>query len=483
MNRASVRDGGPERLPRPTTPPKVRRLLALLPLLVLACASCADPLGGQAAARPVPVLSASQTVVQSIGDLAEAGVLHYRGALTNPNGKQIALDVSVTATGEAGGTLTVGGQQGSMVVVDGVLYVDAPAQFWSLLSGDPGSEADAVGSRWVKVPSVTVGIDIGVSLRPNAFAEFLSEQVDGTIDDPLTDQPTTAVHGVKALHIDVGNSTIDIATTGTHGVLHVAVPAGLGRAQQVSLDVADVSGSEAGIYQDLNQQAKQLGTAVDTSVDIEQGGQSWGNCTAAACSVVVTFTNASLVATKVVVSGKWTGDGQPTGTCRAVVGPVAAGKPATAACTNSSPQWTSFFDRAHATPGQHPYEVDWTAEALAAPLNLARLAGEAAAAAKPATADPARTTGHAYVYVINYQDSTGHARVWKYGVNNTTAWRSTADSQLTACRSVSRTSCTAALVTAAPDRPSADALVTALVTRSKTCPPGQWVDCAPSATG
>ncbi|HEY3748103.1 MAG TPA: hypothetical protein VGL80_02800 [Pseudonocardiaceae bacterium] len=492
MNRASVRNGRPERRPGPATPQcrprpaphaRARRLLFLLPLLVLACAACAEPLGGQAAALPVPVLSAGQTVRQSLLDLAEAGVLHYRGTLANPNGRQITLDVSVTATGEAGGSLTVGGQQGSLVVVDGVLYVDAPAQFWSLLSGDPGSEADAVDSRWVKVPSVTIGMDIGLVLRPHTFANYLVQRVGSTVNDPLADQPTSAVHGVKALHIGAGNSTIDLAATGTHGVLHVAVPAGLGTARQVSLDVADVSGSEAGIYQNLNQQAKQLGTAVDTSVDIEQGGQNWGTCTAAACSVVVTFTNASSVASKVVVAGNWTGDNQPTGTCRAVVGPVAAGKSATAACTNSSTQWTSFFDRAHATPGQHPYEVDWTAEALAAPPDLGTLADETTAAAKAAPTDRSRTTGRAYVYVINYQDSAGHPQVWKYGVTDTAVWRSQADGQLTACRSVSHTSCSAALVTSTPNRPSADALVAALVARSHACPPGQWVDCAPSATG
>jgi hypothetical protein len=446
-------------------------------VLLLVCAACADEVGGRAAAQAVPVLTAGQTVRQALLNLAEAGVLHYRGSLVNPNGKQLGLDVSVTATGEAGGSITVGGQQGALLVVSGTLYVDAPAQFWSLLSGDPGSEADAVGSRWVKVPSVTIGVDLGTDLRPGTFGASLAHQV-GT-DARATG---TTVDGTKATRVTLDDGTVDIGATGSHGVLHVTVPADIGTAHDVSLDVADVSGSEAGVYRSLVQQATQLRTAVDTDVDIEQGGQSWGTCTASGCSVVVTFTNEGTLATKVVVAGTWTGDGRPAGTCRTVVGPVAAGQRATAACTNGSSAWTSFFDHAHTTPGQHPYEVDWTAEALAPPPNLATLTDEAKAAATPATEDPTATSGRAYVYVIHYRDGTRHSRVWKYGVTERASWRTEAQGQLTACRSVSRTSCAATLVTAAPNRPAADALAATLVARATGtggCPPGQWVDCTP----
>jgi hypothetical protein len=452
-------------------------LLVLLPVLLLVCAACADRFDGQAAAQPVPVLTATQTVRQALLNLTEAGVLHYRGALVNPNGKQVSLDVSVTATGEAGGSITVGGQQGALLVIGDKLYVDAPARFWSLLSGDPGSRADAVGSRWVQVPSVTIGADLGHDLRPGTFGADLAHQVDDTARTT-----ETTVDGTKATRVTLANGTVDIAATGSRGVLHVTVP-DFGSARNVSLDVADVSTSEAGVYQSLDQQAKQLRTAVDATVDIRQGGQSWGTCTASGCSVVVTFTNAGTLAAKVVVSGTWTGDNRPAGTCRTVVGPVAAGRPATAACTNDSAQWTSFYDHAHTTPGQHPYEVDWTAEALAAPPNLATIAGEANAAATPATEDPRNTSGKAYVYVIHYQDRTSHSRVWKYGVTENPSWRTDAEDQLTACRSVSRTSCAPTLVTAAPNRPAADALAATLVARATDpsgCPPGQWVDCTPS---
>lgn len=449
-------------------------------VLVLLCAGCAHVLGGRAAATPVPVLDAAQTVRQAVLDLGEAGVLHYHGSLQNPDGKQVGLDVSVTATGEAGGTVTVGDQQGSLVAVAGSLYVDAPGQFWSLLSGDPGTVAAAVDSRWVRVPPATIGVDVGSALAPGAFGTMLGKQVDDSVSGSFASLPVTTVNGTAAVRVVTASGDVDLASGGTHGVLHVDVPAGLGTAHDVSLDVADVTASEAGVYQNIDQQAQQLATAVDTNVDIQQGAQSWGTCTASGCSVIVTFTNAGNVATKVVVAGNWKGDGQPVGTCQVVVGPVPAGRSTTASCTDSSPQWTDFYNRAHATAGQHPYEVDWTAEALAAPPNLAPLAAEAGAAATPAASDPTHPV--AFVYVIDYQDRTGRPQPWKYGVTQDTPWQSYANAQLTACRAATRTSCTASLVAGAANRPSADALAASLVARATGCPPGQWVDCAGSAT-
>lgn len=466
--------------------PKNRAWLpAVFVVLLAGCVACASTVGGHAGATPVPVLSAAQIAQQSLVNLGEAGVLHYHGSLVNPDGKQLGLDVSVTATGEAGGSVSVGGQRGALVVANGGLYVDAPGQFWSLLSGDPGSEASAVDSRWVRVPSVTIGVDIGAALVPSAFSANLLRRNDTGDPSSFAAQPATTVHGTAAVRVAVGDSTVDLATAGTHGVLHVDLPADFGSARNVSLDVADVTATEAGIYQNLNQQAQQLKTAVDTNVDIEQGNQSWGTCTASGCSVIVTFTNAGPIATKVVVSGNWKGDNHPVGTCQAVVGPVAAGKSTTAACTNSSARWTTFYNHAHATPGSHPYEVDWTAEALAAPPNLAVLTAEATAAATPAPANPKRTKGVAFVYEIAYQDSSNRTQPWKYGVTQNTSWRTYADAQLPACRAAVKTSCTASLVTGAGSRPSADALARSLAakaTTGTTCPPGQWVGCATSPT-
>jgi len=451
-----------------------------VPLLVaVLCAGCAETVGGSPAATPVPVLSTPQTVRQSLLNLTEAGVLHYQGSLVNPVGKTINLDVSVTATGEAAGSIGAAGQQGSLVLAGGTLYVDAPAQFWSELAGDPGSQAQAMASQWVRVPTVVLGVDLGAMLRPYAFGSSLAAEVNAADTTPLANLTTTTINGTKAVTVAVGDGTVDVAAANPHGVLHVAVPGGLGNARNVALDVADVSANEAGIYQDILQQAQQVQSVVDSEVPVQQGSQTWGACSASACSVVVTFTNAGEVPTKVVVAGKWTGDGQPTGTCEALVGPVAPATPTTATCTNSSPVWTNFYNHAHATPGQHPYEVDWTAQAIAALPNLAELTEETTAAATPATRNAKQANG-TFVYEIQYQDHQGKSQVWKYGVTENRSWQDYATGELTACRSERRTSCSVDLVTTAPSRPSADALAGALVATAAGhggCPPGQWVDC------
>lgn len=457
-----------------------RRWAPLLVALICAAgAGCAQTVAGNPASTPVPVLSTAQTVRQSLLNLTEAGVLHYQGSLVNPDDKTIDLDVSVTATGEAAGSIGTAGQQGSLVLVGGTLYVDAPAQFWSELAGDPGSEAEAMASQWVRVPTVVLGVDLGAVLRPYTFGAALAAKVNTGDNTPLANLTTTTIHGTKAVTVAISDGSVDLAAADPHGVLHVTVPAGLGTARNVALDVADVSASEAGIYQDIQQQAQQLQSVVDTDVPVQQGSQTWGTCTASACSVVVTFTNGGQTPAKILVQGRWTGDGQPAGTCQAIAGPVAPAKPTTATCTNTSPVWTTFFNHAHATPGQHPYEVDWTAQALAAPPNLTELAEETSAAATPAARNAKQANG-SYVYVIRYQDPAGQAQVWKYGVTENRSWQDYATGELTACRSASHTSCSVDLVTTAASRPSADALANSLVaaaTGAGRCPPGQWVDC------
>lgn len=460
------------------------RRWALTPVIALACAGCSGAVTGEPAAAPLPVLSSAQVVRQSLLNLAEAGVVRYQGSLVNPDGRTIGLDVSVTTTGEAGGSITVNGQQGTLVDVGHALYVNAPAALWSSLAGDPGTQGHAVGSRWVRVPSVTLGVDIGALLAPGALGGSLTRQIGDAANTPLERLPTTTVAGTEAIAVPVGRNTVYLAAAEPHGVLKVAVPADLGTATNVSLNVVDGSPSEAGAYQALLQQAGGLSTAVDTSVTIQQGSQSWGPCTAVGCSVVVAFTSAGPSAARVVIDGNWTGDHQPAGTCQVVVGPVAAGRATTATCTNHGPAWTAFYNHAHATPGPHPYEVDWTAEAVAPQPNLTPLHAESFAANTPAEPDARQVTGHAFVYVIHYQDAKGQPQVWKYGVTAAQPWQDDVAPQLTACRATSRTSCAADLVTAAANRPAADALVTSLVmaaiTHAGGCPPGQWVDCTGS---
>jgi hypothetical protein len=241
-----------------------------------------------------------------------------------------------------------------------------------------------------------------------------------------------------------------------------------------------LSATESAIDHNLAGQAAALATAIDPSVEID-GTQTWGSCTAAGCTAVVTVTNKGVAPTTVVVNGGWKGDSQPVGDCQAIVGPVDAGQSATANCTDGSSAWAAFYQRANNAGGYHPYEVDWTAAALAVQTDLSGLNSEAGPAGKPADRNSADTTGRYAVYSVNYQDNAKKTQAWKYGVTTTAGWRATANAQLANCLAASKTSCAVGLVTTSNSRAAAYGLVNALVAEAKSrsgqCPPGQWVAC------
>ncbi len=457
---------------------------ALLAAGLLTCAGCDVGIDGTATATPIPVETAAQVEHQSITDLAEAGVLHYQGSLTASGDDDLTVDLMVTATGEATGTVALSGQTAQVADLGGRLFLNAGQPFWTAIADLPAGSTSAAAGNWVTVPTNILGIDPSTMLTPTAIGNTLAGAFGGTDQSTLATLPRTVDGGIDEIGLHGANDSMSIAATAPHGILHFE--AELSNGVTLSTDVADASATETSVYQTLSQQAGQLQTAVDPDLDISEGNQSWGGCDAASCSVVVTFTNSSSVSTKVLVNGSWTGDDSPVGTCQVITDPVAAGAGGTATCTVSSPQWTAFYQRAQAVPGNHPYQLEWAALALAEPPDQQTSSTEATEAATPASTTATSTggagTGRDYVYRISYQDSHSHTQVWKYGVTGVDAWQNYADSQLDNCRAENRTSCSVRLVTSAANRPSADALARQLVATAtaadgRHCPPGQWVYC------
>jgi hypothetical protein len=447
--------------------------LALVPALLLACVGC-TAVSGAPGGTPVPVLSTDDAVRQSVIDLGESGVVHYAGSLTANGGKAIFLDLSVTATGEVDGTITVAGQQGGLLAVGGAVYVNATPALWSALSGDPGTKAAPPTGRWFKVPDSTLGMNVATLLDPASIGATLTARGIAS-GRALADEQTTTVSGRPVIRIPVGDGALEVAKEAPHGIVHLDLPSDLGSATNVSLDVADSSATEAATYQNMAKQAADLHDVVDSGVAIMQGTQTWGPCSAASCTIEVAFTNAGSMPTKVIVDGAWVGDEQQAGACQSITEPVAPGASGTATCTVNSPQWTSFYNQARVTPGRHPYEVDWTTQALAAAPDVSALSAETAGA----VGAPQLTGGRVTVYVIDYQGKTGRHMAWKYGVTQTSPWQHQAEQELAACRAASGASCVADQVATAAGRPAADAMVSELVARAKAdggLPPGQWVD-------
>jgi hypothetical protein len=189
----------------------------------------------------------------------------------------------------------------------------------------------------------------------------------------------------------------------------------------------------------------------------------------------------------VLVTGNWTGDNNPVGSCQAISAPVAASTAGSATCTVNTPQWAAFYHHAQTVPGSHPYELRWAAFALAEAPNQQTIGTElteASTPAKPSTSTgDTNTAGGEYVYRIDYQDAGGRTQVWKYGVTTAGSWQNYANAQTTECLAERKTSCAVGLVGRLPNLVSAQALaaqlvVTATAAAGRHCPPGQWAFCA-----
>jgi hypothetical protein len=460
---------------------------------VLLCAGCAETVSGQPRGVAVPVESVSQVVRQAIDNITEAGALHLSGTLTTKADDQLTVDLFTTASGEVTGTATLDGQQAQLADLSGRLYVDANQAFWSAIADLPSGSDSAAAGNWVTVPTDLLGVDPVTDLTPQALGRNLGEWLSTQDNRAFASVAGTQHDGVSVVQINAAvqddSRGMMLSAAAPHGIVYLKVP--VSDASELSVDVTDASPSVATVYQTMSQQANVLQTAIDPNLDIQQGGQTWGSCGATSCAVNVTFTNSSSVPTKVLVTGNWTGDNNPVGTCQVITDPVAAGAGGTATCTVSTPEWAAFYHRAQTVSGSHPYELRWAAFALAEPPNQQAITAEAneasEAGAQPdasgsdASGSTDSSTGGESVYRIDYQDQNGHPQVWKLGATNVSSWQSYANSQAVDCLAESRTSCSVSLVGRAPNLVSAEAVVARQVkaARSATghCPPGQWAFC------
>ena len=455
--------------------------------VVLTCAGCAAAITGEPRSVPIPVESASQVAHQSILDLSEASVLHLKGTLTTKDNDQLTIDFLSTASGELTGTVTLDGQQAQVADLGGRLYLNAGQAFWTAIADLPSGSDSAAAGNWVTVPTDLLGVDPTSELTPAAIGNELTSTFGRADDRTFTSLGSAEHNGTPVVQFNANQDSTGallVAAAAPHGIVHAEFEVGGGNS--LVADISDSSATAAAVYQTLSQQAGALQTAIDPNLDIEQGNQTWGTCDAGGCSVNVTFTNSSSVSTRVLVTGNWTGDNNPVGTCQVVSDPVAAGASGTATCTVSTPEWAAFYHRAQTVPGSHPYELRWAAFALAEAPNQQAVDTEVTETTTPAkptvpTGDTSTAGGGEYVYRIDYQDQTGHTQVWKYGVTNVGSWQNYANAQATNCLAESRTSCSVSLVGKVPNLVSADAVAARLVSTAtqdgKHCPPGQWAYC------
>ncbi|SDC48105.1 hypothetical protein [Actinokineospora iranica] len=456
-------------------------LVACAALLATACSTAVD---GTPVAAAIPPLTATEAVVQSLLDLGEASLVRYQGTMDSASDDEVTFDVTAAASGEATGSVTLGGKPATVVAIDRSIYLKAGADFWAALSGVGGAQdkGTAVADRWVKVPGGLIGVDFAEVFAPESLSQDVRESLGEGGRQALSDAERVDVNGARAIKIATESGAVYLAENAPHGVVKIEQ----GRAgstdpttvKNLIATVSDASPEVARFYQDVTKQAGELTAPVDVLTTVEEGAHTFEGCGAASCSIVVRFTNTSKVAVKVSVRGAWQGDGAPLGACETQAGPIPPGQPGNATCTVNSPEWVRFFEQANSVPGNHPYSVEWSTVVLADAPDLSRIT--ARAGAKPADAKNPKTEGSHVVYSIGYSGA-GMPKVWKYGVASSKFWAEHADGQRRACLGSTQSVCRVDLVTATGDAVSAHGLLNELVAGYRSsdgdCPEGQWVGC------
>jgi hypothetical protein len=457
-----------------------RRLIGVLAAGVLGLTACTNDVEGSASGVEIGPLTTAEATAAALAGFAEAAAVRYQGTLKASDGAELTVDMTATSGGEVFGTVTMG-LPASIVVLDKTLFLKGSPEFWAAMAsrfGVTSSDGTALGNRWVKLPTVLLGVDFADIFTPDVVAQTAGKAAKDA-DKELTTK-TATVGAVQALEVPVDGGTVYLAKDAPHGVVSIALDeigtAENTKAKDVAVSVLDASSNVNKIYTDLAGVAKnELVVAIDALTSINQGNNRFDACGAPSCTIAVDVTNPSKKAVKVHLKADWTGDNAPLGSCEQVSEPIAPGASATMSCAITTPEWMNFFQRANSVPGTHPYGAVWTALALADPPNASSLDERGAAQAADPKKKEESESGHAVYEISN------SAGVWKYGVASAKYWRDSAKEQLAACLGVTKAVCTYSLVTTAKNPVSAYALVNQLVATyvkdEGGCPAGQWMSC------
>lgn len=457
-----------------------RKLGTFCVAVLLLCAGCTgSPLPGAPSPAPVPQLSASDALAQSIVDLKGAGAVRYNGSLTAPAGDKVTLDVTVTKAGESSGELTVNGLPASVLVVEHTLYLKGGLDFWLTLSGVPNTTAPTVTDRWVKAPGVLLGVDIERIFDSETLPDLFGKPTSA--DQAPDTMKRTSVAGVDVSEIPTETGALFLTANTPHGLVRFdltkAGKTDPTKVHDLAFNVTDATGSMAAIYRDLATRTAELDGAYDPFTGVKQGAYRFENCGAASCAIVVELTNVGKATVRVAIKASWNGEGTVIGSCESRTAPLQPDAAGSATCTLASPEWVKFYRRSRAVAGQHPYGAEWTAMALITPPDPAGLRALAVSAETPV----AHPQGSQHVFVIHNAAGTSDKQIWKYGVAFGPDWRRTATPQLQYCLLDIRVQCSVDEVAATGDPASAHALARQLVEayrgRTGACPPAQWVGC------
>lgn len=293
------------------------RLLAVLAVAVLGLSACSNDVTGTPSGVKIGPLTTGQATAAALTNFSESAATRYQGSLKASDDAALTVDVVATSSSQVFGTITVQGLAASIIVLDKTLFLKGAPEFWAAMAarfGVTSGDGTALGNRWVKLPTVLLGVEFADIFTPDVVAQTAGKATKDA-DKELTTK-TTTVGSLQAIEVPVDGGKVYLAKDAPHGVVSVALDeigsAENTKAKDVQVTVTDVSATINKTYTDLATQAKnELGTAVDALTSITQGGNRFDACGAPSCTIVVDVTNPGKKAVKVHLKADWTGDNAP----------------------------------------------------------------------------------------------------------------------------------------------------------------------------
>ncbi|MGA5069196.1 DNA/RNA non-specific endonuclease [Streptomyces exfoliatus] len=316
----------------------------------------------------------------------------------------MTMQMRSTRDGSATGTITLGGTRTSVLTVGGKTYV----RWQNGLLGGPASrpgQASMLKDKWV---TGSVASGMGRTLTPKQLGETLTQQLAQPDSHFPSRDTTVTIEGKPAWKASTPTSDVYVTTTAPHRVLRI-MPKGLGAASmpglpslpgsgpnpaadlpssapspserasrsqarrqpaapasaapgQIDLDQMDPRAVDD-LFNDLVSNTKQLKkNSVDLSYQFDtQGKAAFTGCGPGSCTVTMTVSS-TFVSTNVkppknidaMMTVSMTGGGTPVGGC-ATSGSLPVNGTGSLSCTNTSPAWSSWYNRARNQRGTHVY--------------------------------------------------------------------------------------------------------------------------------
>lgn len=217
---------------------------------------------------------------RALTDLTSAPGLRY--VTTSRDQPTTKWDVTVTTSGDVVGTVNQGGQDTSVIRVDGTTYFDPP--------DDPAKPASK--GKW-QTGITEFDDEMAGFTAPKDLATILEKAVNAAFDRSA-DTSAGSVDGTPAIKVETDDGTFYISESEPHRVLRW-IPSDLATGDTLgmfsSIDFFLIANDRVNaMYTTLRDNVGKLGGAVDASLQLNAAGEGNVSCSNAGCSITQAFT-------------------------------------------------------------------------------------------------------------------------------------------------------------------------------------------------